>query len=114
MLLCGANNQEVDDFPFPREPVNLRRCALLIEAVPEASNAFPVLAQSSVYWAELIADWDKLTQSLRVELNGDLQNKVRDPRSHNPNAGISKPHTQNLTAQTQGRATSRHNRPDGP
>ena len=114
MLLYGANNQAVDDFPFTREPVNRRCCALLIEAVPEARNAFPILAQSSVYWADLIDNWDKLTQSLRVELNGDLQNKVRDPRSHNPNAGISTPHTQNLMAQTQGRATSPYNRPDGP
>ena len=106
VLLYGANNQEVND--FPREPVNLQRCALLIEAVPEAHDALPILAQSSLYWAELIADWTTLIQTLRAELHGDLQNKVRDLRSSTPNAGISTPQTQNLMAQTLSRATSHY------
>ena len=38
---------------------------LRIEAIPEARNAFPILAQSSQHWAELIADWETLTESLR-------------------------------------------------
>lgn len=38
---------------------------LLIEAIPEARNAFPILAKSSQHWAELIVDWETLTESLR-------------------------------------------------
>ena len=54
-----------ESITFPREPVNLQNCMLLIEAIPEARNAFPILAKSSQHWAELIADWETLTESLR-------------------------------------------------
>ena len=108
VLLYGANNQEVDE--FPREPVNLQRCTLLIEAVPEARETFPILATSSVFWAALIADWETITQSLLAELNGDLKNIVRDHRSSVPNSGISTPQTQHLMAQTLGRASRQYTR----
>ncbi len=57
---------------FPREPVNLQSCVLFIQTVPEARNAFPILAKSNQSWTELIVDWNTLTESLRAELHGDL------------------------------------------
>ena len=66
---------------FPRETPNLQSCILLIETVPEVRDAFTTLAESSQYWAELIANWEALTDSLRTDLDGDLNNKILDRRA---------------------------------
>ena len=99
-LLYGATD-EWQPFPnesitFPREPINLQCCVLLIEAVPEARDAFPILSASSQHWAELIADWDALTASLRQELAGDLHNKVQDKRDRLFETGYNTHHTRTL------------------
>ena len=99
-LLHGATD-EWQPFPnelhtFPREPINLQCCVLLIEAVPEARDAFPILSASSQHWAELIADWDALTASLRQELAGDLHNKVQDKRARLFDTGYNTHYTRTL------------------
>ena len=85
VLLYGANNQEVDE--FPREPVNLQR----IEAVPEARETFPILATTSVFWAALIADWETLTHHCLPSLTATCKTCTRPPKlrpklrhQHNP------------------------------
>ena len=88
----------------------MQRCTLLIEAVPEARETFPILATTSVFWAALIADWETLTQSLLAELNGDLKNIVRDHLISVPNSGISTPQTQHLMAQTLGHSSRQYTR----
>ena len=65
-------------FQFPRDPDDLRRCLLLIQAVPETVDALPILAQASKRWRPLVEAWDQLSQSLKEEWGEDLSNPERN------------------------------------
>lgn len=46
----------------PSDPADLRRCRLLIEAVPEARQAVDRLAEKHDGWRGLAADWNEINR----------------------------------------------------
>lgn len=57
-------------FPYghPDDGDDLRRCMLLLEAVPELKPLVPRMATASPEWAALVAHWDALIDILKREL----------------------------------------------
>lgn len=49
-----------DRTAYPRDPDDLRRCRLLLDAVPALHNQIGTMASLSPIWAGLIAHWDEL------------------------------------------------------
>lgn len=52
----------------PYDPSDLRRCILLLDAVPTLRPLLPHMAEVSAEWAAIIARWDELETSLRREM----------------------------------------------
>ena len=52
----------------PYDPADLRRCVLLLDAVPTLRPLMPRMADVSPEWAALVARWDELEDSLRREM----------------------------------------------
>ena len=60
----------------PWDPDDLRRCFRLLDLVPSLrAVAFPRLAEVSLVWAALIADWDGLRRSLAAEGGRDYMTR---------------------------------------
>ena len=53
----------------PYDPADLRRCVLLLDAVPTLRPLMPSMADVSPEWAALVARWDQLEASLRREMS---------------------------------------------
>ncbi len=67
----------------PLDPDDLRRCLLLLEKVPEATAALPLLAKASETWGRYVPEWKRLESLLREE-TGDIRNPKtsKAPRTH--------------------------------
>ena len=52
----------------PHDPADLRRCVLLLDAVPTLRPLMPRMADVSPERAALVARWDELEASLRREM----------------------------------------------
>ena len=61
----------------PHDPDDLSRCLLLLERIPSAAAALPILASASKHWAALVTNWGLLDASLRTEWGQDLTNPKR-------------------------------------
>lgn len=60
---------------YPSDPDDLRRCRLLLDAVPEFSDRLEEMAIVGPEWAELVAIWPQLCSIMDEEL------KARPPRA---------------------------------
>ncbi len=58
---------------YPLDPADLRLCLLLLERVPEAACAMPLLSEASETWKGLAREWKRLESLLREE-TGDIRN----------------------------------------
>ena len=53
--------------PHPHDPADLRRCLLLLEAVPEVRDRFPEMRTASPEWARLVERWGELVALFKTE-----------------------------------------------
>ncbi len=68
---------------WPLDPADLRRCLLLLEAVPETrENGLLVLAKRCPRWAALVKTWDRLSETLRSEIGETLQPRGSAPQTY--------------------------------
>ena len=68
---------------WPLDPADLRRCLLLLEAVPETrENGLLVLAKRCPRWAALVKVWDRLSETLRSETGENLPPRGSAPRTY--------------------------------
>ena len=68
---------------WPLDPADLRRCLLLLEAVPETrENGLLVLAKRCTKWAALVKVWDRLSETLRSEIGETLPPRGSAPRTY--------------------------------
>ena len=68
---------------WPLDSSDLRRCLLLLEEAPEArEQGVDVLAKRSPKWAALAAIWDKLEETLRVEIGADIPPRGAAPKTY--------------------------------
>lgn len=58
----------------PSDPDDLRRCRLLIEAVPEARKAVDSLGTKDRRWAGLAKRWDEINELFEQEAAGGWKN----------------------------------------
>jgi hypothetical protein len=56
-----------DEAAHPHDPSDLRRCILLLEAVPDISVRLGELASLSPQWAALVAHWPFLADTMELE-----------------------------------------------
>lgn len=56
----------------PSDPADLRRCILLVEAVPGYRERLGEMAAVSREWGALVTHWDELVTLLRQEVGADL------------------------------------------
>jgi len=68
-----------DATAYPRDPDDLRRCRLLLEAVPALQGQIARMADLSPIWARLVGAWDALCAQMDTE-NPDW----REGRGSNP------------------------------
>lgn len=52
----------------PRDASDLRRCVLLLDAVPTLRPLLPHMAEVSAEWAALVDHWDELEATLHREM----------------------------------------------
>ena len=57
---------------WPRDPADLRRCILLLEAAPWVWKGVTTMARESPKWAAMEANWKKLDRILRAEIGQEL------------------------------------------
>ena len=68
---------------WPLDPADLRRCLLLLEAVPETrEKGLLVLAERCPRWAALVKVWDHLSETLRSEIGESLPQRGSAPRTY--------------------------------
>ena len=73
LTTLGAHPSEYRMACWPHDSGDLRRCLLLLEAVPEArEKGLDVLAARYPQWAALAAIWDELEETLRDEIGETL------------------------------------------
>ena len=71
------------DARWPLDPADLRRCLLLLEAVPETrEDGLLVLAKRCPKWAALVRIWDCLSETLRSEIGETLPRRGSAPRTY--------------------------------
>lgn len=54
----------------PADPSDLRRCELLLRAVPEFRGRLPEMASVSPVWKRLVGTWDELIATMDAESPG--------------------------------------------
>jgi hypothetical protein len=64
---------------YPLDPGDLRRCVLLLEAVPELRRRFGRLRRVSPLWARYVDHWDELVDLLAEEA---AEGTGRAPRTY--------------------------------
>lgn len=52
----------------PCDPADFKRCHLLLQAVPQLRNYLHRMNDVSPVWANLVANWDKLTEMLEEQM----------------------------------------------
>ena len=52
---------------IPWDPADLRRCRLLLEAVPSLAEQFSKMATCSPEWAAMVAHWQELCDMMDAE-----------------------------------------------
>ena len=68
---------------WPLDPADLRRCLLLLEAVPETrEKGLLVLAKRCPRWAALVEVWDRLSETLRSEIGESLPQRGTAPKTY--------------------------------
>ena len=68
---------------WPVDPADLRRCLLLLEAVPETrEDGLLVLAKRCPKWAALAKVWDRLSETLRSEIGETLPPRGYAPKTY--------------------------------
>lgn len=68
---------------YPHDPADLRRCALLLRAVPGYRARIGELSAASPEWAALVAHWDELEALLAEEIGAELKPQLRyAPRTY--------------------------------
>ena len=73
LTTLGADPSEFRQGCWPHDVGDLRRCVLLVEAVPETrEKGIEVLATLYPQWAALAAIWDELEETLREEVGETL------------------------------------------
>ena len=73
MTTLGVDPSEHGWGCWPHDVGDLRRCLLLVEAVPETrEKGLNVLAELYPQWAALAAIWDELDETMRDEIGEDL------------------------------------------
>ena len=71
------------DARWPLDPADLRRCLLLLDAVPETrEGGLLVLAKRCPRWAALAKVWDRLSETLRSEIGEALPPRGSAPRTY--------------------------------
>ena len=71
------------DASWPHDPADLRRCLLLLDAVPETrEGGLLVLAKRCPKWASLVSVWDRLSETLRSEIGETLSPRGSAPRTY--------------------------------
>ena len=67
---------------WPLDPADLRRCLLLLEAVPETrEKGLLVLAKRCSKWAALVRVWDRLSETLHSEIGETLPPRGSAPKT---------------------------------
>lgn len=56
-----------DSFCHPRDPSDLNRCVMLLEAIPELGDHLDKMREVSPVWDELVSNWGDLCYSLEAE-----------------------------------------------
>ena len=70
--LYGANrNRDHWEMP-PKDPADLRRCILLLEACPEIKARFHEMLEVDSEWSALVHYWQSLDTMLRAEIGNLL------------------------------------------
>lgn len=67
----------------PLDPMDFRRCELLLRHVPALRSVFPRMASASPEWARLVEHWDEIKATLEAEVPGIWE---PHPRGHAPRA----------------------------
>ena len=68
---------------WPRDPSDLRRCLLLLDASPEArDDGLLILAERCPEWAALVNVWDRLSTTLRSEIGETLPPLGSAPKTY--------------------------------
>lgn len=60
--------EEGDRRPYPLDPADLRRCVLLLDAVPEFAARLDEMRTASTTWSRLVDVWPELVAMLREEM----------------------------------------------
>lgn len=59
-----------DDYAYPHDPGDLRRCMLLLDQVPELQPKLCAMSGCSPEWNALVSHWDELASLLESEFPG--------------------------------------------
>jgi hypothetical protein len=70
------------DRSHPRDPADLRRCRLLLEAVPELQTRFAQMGALSKIWKRLVSEWDSLCATMDAETPNWRQGSGKAPRTY--------------------------------
>lgn len=69
-MVCIHTGNEMDGdwgFRAPRDVADFRRCWLLVEAVPEIRNSFPLIAEKCPAFKGVIENWDVISAAYERE-----------------------------------------------
>lgn len=67
----------------PWDPADLNRCILLVKAVPEIKEVFPIIASKSKLWNAVIKHWDELVEMFHDEVGEDWSKAKSAPNTYN-------------------------------
>lgn len=76
-IALAAWNGKAIRTDWPRDPDDLRRCLLLLEAAPSAKTGLDILAGASRQWAALVAVWPALADTFTEEVGGQTGSAPR-------------------------------------
>jgi len=71
-----------EDNDTPRDPDDLRRCRLLVEAVPEIQDNLARLKRTSAAWMRLVDRWAEVCRLMDEEAPNWRNQKGEAPRTH--------------------------------
>ena len=68
--LTGIDSMKGWRKDHPYDPADFRRCQLLLEAVPELVPLFPLMAEVSPAWKDLVYVWNDIIKAMDEEVPG--------------------------------------------